>query len=266
MASAARKATGALRVVVHRSGTTRWRAWGSRQSSDCHPELHGSAGDLHDHRAGWQGDARAGVRVRQGTPSTVTVTFPGVPVTASAIAAGGSGTCALLPDGTVTCWEHEKWPTPVPVNGITTATAITADQSHTCALLSNGTVTCWGDNSYGQLGNGTTTSSPAPVAGHRDRHRDRDQRRGRSHLRAAVERHRDAAGGGTETASWATADDQHANPVTVYRDTTATAISAGVRPHLRASSNGGGDRPLLGTEHRGSVGQRYRNSSPNPWP
>jgi alpha-tubulin suppressor-like RCC1 family protein len=98
------------------------------------------------------------------------------------IAAGGAHTCALLTNGTVTCWGYNYSgelgnpnnkgatianPTPTLVTGLSGATQISAGDNHTCALLTNGTVTCWGDNQYGELGNttnnGTDAANPAPA-------------------------------------------------------------------------------------------------------
>ena len=52
---------------------------------------------------------------------------------------------------------------PVP----TAAARLAAGQSHTCAVENDRTARCWGSNSFGQLGDGTTTprSTPAPVSG-----------------------------------------------------------------------------------------------------
>ena len=43
------------------------------------------------------------------------------------------------------------------------AAAIIVGGSHTCVLLKTGGVKCWGDNSHGQLGDGTTANRNAPV-------------------------------------------------------------------------------------------------------
>jgi uncharacterized protein YjdB/alpha-tubulin suppressor-like RCC1 family protein len=42
--------------------------------------------------------------------------------------------------------------------------AIVAGSGHTCAINATGTAQCWGDNSYGQLGDGTLTSRTTPLA------------------------------------------------------------------------------------------------------
>jgi alpha-tubulin suppressor-like RCC1 family protein len=99
--------------------------------------------------------------------------------TVTNITTGGYHTCALISDGTVTCWglnasgqlgtgDTYNRTVPVAVAGGAlankTVTDITAGRSHTCALISDGTVTCWGENSNGQLGDGGTTASNVPLA------------------------------------------------------------------------------------------------------
>jgi len=90
--------------------------------------------------------------------------------TAVAITAGGYHTCAILDNGSVSCWGHNYYGqlgdgtntsqnTPSQTSSLgtgRTAVAITAGEYHTCAILDNGSVSCWGGNTYGQLGDGTT--------------------------------------------------------------------------------------------------------------
>lgn len=96
----------------------------------------------------------------------------------SAIAAGGVHSVALLSNGSVQAWGNNYYgelgngttspplvptPTPVQVFGLSNVKAIAAGIYHTVALLNDGSVKTWGDNSFGKLGNGTTTSSSIPV-------------------------------------------------------------------------------------------------------
>jgi alpha-tubulin suppressor-like RCC1 family protein len=95
---------------------------------------------------------------------------------ATAVAAGGSHSCARLEDGKVRCWglnssgqlgdgttNESHTAVYVNVNEIGTATAIAVGNAHSCALLSDYNVRCWGQNNYGQLGNGLTANPTTTV-------------------------------------------------------------------------------------------------------
>ena len=97
---------------------------------------------------------------------------------AVSISTGDSHTCATLDDATLKCWgDNSKGQlgdgttldrlAPVPVPGLSGASApvqISAGSGHTCAVISGASLMCWGDNSNGQLGDGTTLDRLAPVA------------------------------------------------------------------------------------------------------
>ena len=55
--------------------------------------------------------------------------------------------------------------TPVPVDlpAGTRVTSVAVGDNYSLAVTSTGGVLAWGQNTYGQLGNGTTTDSPTPV-------------------------------------------------------------------------------------------------------
>ncbi|MBL8778542.1 MAG: RCC1 repeat-containing protein [Acidimicrobiales bacterium] len=98
------------------------------------------------------------------------------------VATGGDISCARLANGQVRCWGINvddqlgggspalSSAFPVVVSNtagtgpLTNVTQITVGAGHACARLGNGQAVCWGFNASGQLGDGTTTSPPRPVA------------------------------------------------------------------------------------------------------
>ncbi len=91
---------------------------------------------------------------------------------ATAIWGGAYNYCAANAAGELSCWGADQSANPfstrpgamapVKIPGLRGVTQVAISISHTCAVAS-GKVHCWGDNSYGELGDGTFTSSAAPV-------------------------------------------------------------------------------------------------------
>ena len=89
--------------------------------------------------------------------------------------------CVRVDDGAVRCWGEPAASLPAQPNTLIApsmagvegppspvvlpapAAQISVGGAHACALLRDGTVACWGDNTYGQLGDGTTRSRSAPA-------------------------------------------------------------------------------------------------------
>jgi alpha-tubulin suppressor-like RCC1 family protein len=133
-----------------------------------------------------QGQLGLGTRTDSLNPSVVDM---GSGITAKAIAAGESHTCAILNNSAIKCWGRAnegqmgiyKWdenigddPGEMGVTGqddLTnigtgrTAVAIAAGKNHNCAILDNSSIKCWGANTSGQLGIGDTVNRGATTDG-----------------------------------------------------------------------------------------------------
>lgn len=83
--------------------------------------------------------------------------------------------CVVDVDGNAACWGSNSSGElgsgtdvltsrdPLPVVGVVRWATITACGRHTCGLDDQGALYCWGENSDGQLGDGTTTRRATPV-------------------------------------------------------------------------------------------------------
>ncbi|MDQ4109016.1 MAG: hypothetical protein M3138_09465, partial [Actinomycetota bacterium] len=148
--------TGGFHSCALTSGTV-W-CWGFNGS--------GQLGDNTTSQRNWA------VHVQKDTDQDVDDPLVGV----VALTAGDQHTCALIKDGSISCWGENgsgqlgdttnadrSLPTAVATIGpASRAEVITAGDFHTCARLADGSMKCWGANGDGQLGDGTTLNSATP--------------------------------------------------------------------------------------------------------
>lgn len=124
----------------------------------------------------WGANERGQLGEGTTTARSVPVDVLGLAGRVAAVTGGGDHTCALTIDGGVKCWgdnwygqlgdgTYTQRSTPFDVVGLTNSvSAISASLGwHTCALTTAGGTKCWGNNSFGQLGDGSGTHRTTPV-------------------------------------------------------------------------------------------------------
>lgn len=128
------------------------------------------------------------------SPGTVTITATSERVSGTGdlavirlafaeVSAGDHRTCGVTAVGIAACWGNNTfgglgdgsgtdWSSPVLVAGGLRLTSVTAaggeefdSGDHVCGVTTAGAASCWGFNSFGQLGDGTTTGPEQCIAG-----------------------------------------------------------------------------------------------------
>ena len=170
----------ALAVAVSTTGVLAGRSVVDLAVGRNHSVALSADGTLAAWGQGSSGQLGTGSTTNSSVPLTVTTSGALAGKTVVALAAGQIHSLALCADGTVVAWGGNtsgqlgngttaNSSVPVAVNATgalagKTVMAIAAGDQHSVALCSDGTVFTWGANTYGQLGNGTTTDSSVPVA------------------------------------------------------------------------------------------------------
>src|SRR5690606_12851537 len=91
------------------------------------------------------------------------------------VSAGTTHTCGVSSSGSAYCWgfgqqgqlgqglpNSSHLPVQVQLPEAVSLTSVSVGYNHTCGISSHGAAYCWGANTYGQLGNGSTTNSHVP--------------------------------------------------------------------------------------------------------
>ena len=143
-------------------------------SHSCAVTTEGAVKCWGDNSNGQLGDGSGGTDIFSATPVDVTGLASGV----AELSTGQRHTCTATTAGVLKCWGSDSTDTgpglsgneganrtvPLDVAGLTSGVAaVSSGDLHTCTLTTGGGVKCWGDNSKGQLGNGTISGGPTPV-------------------------------------------------------------------------------------------------------
>lgn len=127
------------------------------------------------------GQLRDGTTIDRPTPVATSL-----PPDATGLVSGSFHSCAIVADGRVNCWGGNAASElgdgimthrlcifgdcslePVEVSGLADVAQLSGGCGHRysqCAILASGEALCWGDNTKGQLGDGTRTSRSTPVS------------------------------------------------------------------------------------------------------
>ncbi|PKN44522.1 MAG: hypothetical protein CVU59_11425 [Deltaproteobacteria bacterium HGW-Deltaproteobacteria-17] len=130
----------------------------------------------------WCWGGNWGGQLGDGTTSNRSIPVPvsGLVSETFNVVGGYNYSCAIKTDGSAWCWGWNSLGqlgdgttiqrlVPTQVKGMTSgvskiaAGANNGGSPHTCAVKTDGTAWCWGNNSSGQLGDGTTTNRYSPT-------------------------------------------------------------------------------------------------------
>jgi alpha-tubulin suppressor-like RCC1 family protein len=124
-----------------------------------------------DNTVGQVGDGTNGTSYLHHQPTQI-----GTDADWSSVATGYYHTCGIRTDGSLWCWgensqgqlgfgrQDQDGRVPTRVGTERAWATVTAGMRHTCATRTDGSLWCWGDNSQGQVGDGTKTSRDRPTA------------------------------------------------------------------------------------------------------